>query len=192
MFRARPAPASPFRSDRMNGALLFSDWLSLARILIVGPAAYLLLVAMLRVSGKRTLSKLNAFDLIITVALGSTLATIVVDGTVPLADGILALLVLIALQYVVSLLSTHSHRVRSLVKGEPTLLVRDGSYLAEAMAQQRVTREEIEAALRSKGVLSIRHAAFVVLETDGSLSVVDRPLPQAPASTAEVDPPSPP
>lgn len=63
----------------MSESMLFHGWESLLRIIIVGSAAYAFLVVVLRVSGKRTLSKMNAFDLVITVALGSTLATVLMD-----------------------------------------------------------------------------------------------------------------
>ena len=79
----------------MNPPVVFESWESLRRVLLVGSAAYVMLIVMLRVSGKRTLSKMNAFDLIVTVALGSTLATVLLDRNVPLADGVLALGLLI-------------------------------------------------------------------------------------------------
>ncbi len=85
--------------------MFFSTWAGLGRTVIVGVLAYAGLVALLRLSGKRTLAKMNAFDLVVTVALGSTLATILLSKTVPLAEGILAFALLIALQYVIAWLS---------------------------------------------------------------------------------------
>lgn len=78
--------------------MFFDTWQGLGRIVVVGVLAYAALVIFLRFSGKRTLSKMNAFDLIVTVALGSTLATILLSKDVALAEGLLALLLLIALQ----------------------------------------------------------------------------------------------
>ncbi len=77
--------------------MLFDSWLSLGRTAVVGVLAYLALVLLLRVSGKRTLSKMNAFDLVVTVALGSTLATVLLSTDVALATGILAFTLLIGL-----------------------------------------------------------------------------------------------
>ncbi|WP_238388177.1 hypothetical protein [Hymenobacter sediminis] len=65
----------------------FSSWTSIARTLIVGVAAYAGLIILLRASGKRTLTKMNAFDLVVTVALGSTLATVLLTKSVALAAG---------------------------------------------------------------------------------------------------------
>ena len=85
--------------------VLFDGWAGICRVLLVAPLAYVALVILLRVSGKRTLSKFNAFDLVVTVALGSTLATILLSKDVPLMDGVAALALLIVLQYGVSWLS---------------------------------------------------------------------------------------
>jgi uncharacterized membrane protein YcaP (DUF421 family) len=70
--------------------MFFDSWTGLGRVLVVGTLAYFALVLTLRVSGKRTLSKLNAFDLVVTVALGSTLATVLLSKDVALAEGLLA------------------------------------------------------------------------------------------------------
>ncbi len=156
----------------MNPTMVFDGWEGLVRILIVGSAAYGGLVFMLRVSGKRTLSKMNAFDLVVTVALGSTLATVLLDRNVPLLEGLFALALLVFLQYSITWLSVRSKTIQNVVKSEPTLLVSDGRYLDAALRAQRVTREEVEAALRQQGISGLNAVVCVVLETDGSLSVV--------------------
>lgn len=152
--------------------MFFHDWQGVLRVLVVGTLAYGTLILMLRVSGKRTLSKMNAFDLIVTVALGSTLATVLLSGDVPLVEGILALALLVGLQFVITWLSVRSPRFQHVIKAEPTLLVRDGQLLPEAMRQQRVTNEEIHAALRKSGRKDLEGVHAVILETDGTLAVI--------------------
>jgi uncharacterized membrane protein YcaP (DUF421 family) len=88
--------------------MLFQSWTGLGRVLLVGTLAYAALVLLLRISGKRTLSKLNAFDLVVTVALGSTLATVLLSKSVALAEGVLALCLLVSLQYAIAWLSVRS------------------------------------------------------------------------------------
>lgn len=154
--------------------MLFDSWQGLARVVIVGLAAYGALILMLRASGKRTLSKMNAFDLVVTVALGSTLATVLLSRSVPLAEGVLALALLVYLQYAITWASVRSERFQSLIKSEPSLLVHDGAYLDQALKRQRVTREEVQAALRESGKTDLAGIASVVLETDGTLSVIAR------------------
>lgn len=154
--------------------MFFDGWGGLARVAVVGVLAYAGLVLLLRVSGKRTLSKMNAFDLVVTVALGSTLATILLSSSVALSEGLLAFALLISLQFVVTWLSTKSATVRRLVKNEPRLLLYEGRVLPDAMRKERVTVEEIEAAVRQQGMADFEDIGAAVLETDGSVTVVAR------------------
>lgn len=155
--------------------MYFDSWAGLGRVLAVGTLAYVSLVLILRISGKRTLTKLNAFDLVVTVALGSTLATVLLSKAVALAEGVLAMALLVLLQFVITWLSVRSPGFQSLVKSEPTLLVHRGRFLDGAMRSQRITRDEVMAALRSNGVPDAADVAAVVLETDGTMAVIKGP-----------------
>ena len=152
----------------------FDGWAPLLRTLLVGTLAYGGLVLFLRLSGNRTLSKMNAFDLIVTVALGSTLATILLSNEVVLAQGLAALALLIVLQYLVTWSSVRVPWVRRVTTGEPRLLLSDGHYLDGALRRARVTRAEVRAAVRASGRADLNDVAAVIMETDGSFSVVGR------------------
>ncbi len=154
--------------------MLFGGWEGLVRTAVVGVCAYVALIVLLRVSGKRTLSKMNAFDLIVTVALGSVLATVLLSKDTALVQGILAFALLISLQYAIISLSVHSKVISDLVKSEPTLLLHRGEFLRGAMRAQRVLESEIRQALRSQGLDDPGQIDSVILETDGTLSVVRR------------------
>jgi uncharacterized membrane protein YcaP (DUF421 family) len=145
---------------------------ALLRTAVIGVLAYLVLLVFLRVSGKRTLSKMNAFDFVVTVALGSTLANILLNADVSLVQGSLALLLLVTLQFVITWSSVRTRWVRRVATGQPALLLEHGCLIPAAMRRVRVTEDEIHAALRGAGVASLDEAAAVVLETDGSFSVL--------------------
>ena len=152
--------------------MFFDNAMGLVRVLIVGVLAYAFLIVALRVSGKRTLSKMNAFDLVVTVALGSTLASVITSTQVALAEGALALGLLVGLQYAIAWLSIRSPTVSQLVKAEPTLLYYQGSFLREQMRRERVLEAEVRQAIRVEGSDSAANVQAVVLETDGSFSVI--------------------
>jgi uncharacterized membrane protein YcaP (DUF421 family) len=154
--------------------MLFDSWFGIVRVIVVGTFAYFVLVLSLRLSGKRTLTKLNAFDLIITVALGSTLSSIILSKSVALLEGVVALVLLISLQYVITWSSVRFERVEKLVKAEPTLLLYRGEVLSAVLKRQRVTADEVLAAVRGSGGANLEEIEAVVLETDGSMSVVRR------------------
>ena len=167
--------------------MFFESWSGLARTLVAGILAYAALVIFLRISGNRTLSKLNAFDLVVTVALGSTLATIILSEDVALTEGVLALATLIALQYLISWSSVRWPAVSRAVKSEPVLVLRDGQLLSDQLRRARLVQSEIEAVVRQQGIAHLDQVMAVVLETDGSVSVIplsakvppDRPEPAA-------------
>ncbi|MEP2744153.1 DUF421 domain-containing protein [Bauldia litoralis] len=151
--------------------MIFDSWYDLFRVLIVGTAAYAGLVLLLRTTGKRTLSKMNAFDLVVTVALGSVLATALLSSEVSLAEGLFAMVLLCGLQFAVAFTSVRVKWFQDLVKSEPTLLYFQGRFLP-TMRRERVSEEEILSAVRSEGIARLDDVAAVVLETDGSFSVV--------------------
>jgi uncharacterized membrane protein YcaP (DUF421 family) len=145
-----------------------------ARTLVVGAVAYIALVGLLRISGKRTLSKMNAFDLVVTVALGSTLATVLLSRDVPLADGVVAFLVLVGMQFLITASSLRSRRIARAVKSEPRALLYRGALLHDALGEERVLVEEVQAALRAHGFARYEDVHLVVLETDGSFTAIGR------------------
>lgn len=150
----------------------FNSWSGLGRTAVVGILAYVALILLLRISGKRTLSKMNAFDFVVTVALGSTLATILLSKQVALAEGVLALALLIFLQYIITWLSVRSTTFGRLVKAEPKLLFYGGQFVTSAMKHERVNQSEVLQAMRSEGATNSEQVMAVVLETDGSFSVI--------------------
>lgn len=157
------------------GSMFFHDEHDLLRILVVGFCAYVGLVIFLRATGRRTLSKMNAFDLVVTVALGSTLATVLLNRDVSLAEGLVAFLLLCVLQYLVAWSSVRSKWFRDLVKAEPALLFFRGRFMRNRLLEERVTEEEVFAALRAEGIGDLSSVQAVVPETDGSMSVVSTP-----------------
>jgi uncharacterized membrane protein YcaP (DUF421 family) len=152
--------------------MFFEDWAGIWRTVVVGAFAYAGLVLLVRVAGKRTLAKMNAFDLVVTVALGSTLATILLSQDVALAEGMTAFALLIGLQLAITWLSVRTRVVPSLVKSDPTLLAFRGRAIHDALNEQRVSDEELLQAVRQKGYASVASVHAVVLETDGSFSVI--------------------
>ena len=114
---------------------------SFIRLLIVGFICYFLIVLVLRVSGKRTLSKMNAFDFVVTVALGSVLSNILINNETLLMEGIVSFCLLVFLQFLSSWLSVHSPTVNSLLKSQPSLLYYDGNYYYKHMKKERISKD---------------------------------------------------
>jgi uncharacterized membrane protein YcaP (DUF421 family) len=152
--------------------MLFGGWHSLLRIFVMAICCYAALVVLLRVFGKRTLAQFNAFDFIVTVALGSTLASALLTKDVTLADGVTAFAMLMLLQFAVTWLCLRVPLVDRVVKSEPRLLFYADRFIDEALARERVTQGEVIAAVRDQGIASLDQVEAVVMETAGKLSVI--------------------
>ena len=150
----------------------FDSWSDVVRVVLVGSAAYALLVLVLRLSGKRTLSQLNAFDFVVTVALGSTLATILLSKDVALVEGVAALALLAGLQYLVAIVSSRWPVTRVAITSRPTLLLFEGRVRSDALRRHRLTVSELRQAIRMQGVGDVAQVKAVVLETNGTMSII--------------------
>jgi uncharacterized membrane protein YcaP (DUF421 family) len=150
----------------------FDSWSDVLRVILVGLAAYTSLVLLIRASGKRSLAQMNAFDLVVTVALGSTLATILLTSDVAFAEGVAAILLLLVLQVVVAALVVVSRRFRRVVTASPALLVVHGAIDEKQLRRNRVTRDDVAQAVRQSGHGAMSTVAAVVLESDGTMSVI--------------------
>lgn len=155
--------------------MFFNSWSGLARVAIVGLLTYTALLLWLRISGKRTMSKWNAFDAVVTIALGSTFATALLSKGTSLVEGVFALGLLVFLQFIITWLSVRVPAVQKLIKAEPTLLLARGRFLDHALKSQRVTESEVRAAVRANGNATLEDVYAVVLETDGTFSVIKHP-----------------
>lgn len=152
----------------------FDNWSDLVRILLVGSAGYATLLLVLRVSGKRTLSQLNAFDFVVTVSLGSTLATLLLSSDTSWSEGVLALALLAGLQFVVAWISAHVSWVRPIITARPATLLLDGELRHGQMLRSRMSEAEVRQAVRMQGIGDLSTVSAVVLETNGTLSVISR------------------
>ena len=164
--------------------MFFSSWAGPGRVLIVGVLAYIGLIVLLRLSGKRTLAKMNAFDFVVTVALGSTLATVLLSKDVALMEGLVAFATLIALQFVIAWLSVRSRMISGFVKFEPSLLLYRGHFLRETLRRERVTEGEVRSAARQGGYGDLTAIEAIILETDGTFSVIASGNDASPTATA--------
>lgn len=139
---------------------------------MVGSLAYIALLVMLRVAGQRSLSKMNAFDFIITIALGSAFSSMILDKTTTLAEGLVTLALLVGLQMAVAWLATHSPQARHLMLSDPVMLAYRGELCRKAMRNARISQRDVEQALREHGLTEVTAAQLVVLEPNGQISVL--------------------
>lgn len=152
----------------------FDNWDNIIRILSVTPLAYVAMVFFLRISGKRTLSKMNAFDFVVTIALGSVLASVTLNKKIPLADGLTTFIVLIGFQFIFTWLSVRTKFFKTLITSKPSLLFYKGNFDFQAMKKERITVEEIYSTARQNGFSTLEGIDIIILETTGDIAIIEK------------------
>jgi uncharacterized membrane protein YcaP (DUF421 family) len=154
--------------------MLFNGWTSVLRIVLNSVVVYVVVVAALRIAGARALAKMSGYDLIVTVTLGSIVANVAMTPTISAAEAVAAIATLLLLQEVTRRLQARSRHAHHLVRERPHLVVWDGDFLEDVMQKISVTHDEVRAAVRRAGLLSVSQVQAVVLENDGEWSVMPR------------------
>lgn len=155
-------------------SLFETSWQQLGEVALAAVLAYFAIVLVVRINGSRTTSQLNSFDWIINVVIGSLAASGVMLEDVSILSALVAIVVLTSLQFLLTRITYNFSLAQKVVKQEPVLLTHKGEFLERAMTQSRISKDEIMTALRANGMTSVRDANWVVLETNGTLSVIPR------------------
>jgi uncharacterized membrane protein YcaP (DUF421 family) len=146
-----------------------SDLLGVALRTIV---VYLFLIVALRIAGKREMGQLSVLDLVLILVIANSVQNAMVGENVSVWGGIVAVVALIATDRALIFVRSRSPRFERFFEGEPTMLVRDGKILEEAMEREGVDRHELQQALREHGYVDLDDVRLAVLEVDGTISVV--------------------
>lgn len=145
-------------------------WELIVRAVLV----YLLLLLLMRVSGKRTVGEFTPFDLIVVILLGESMqGALSPDDTSVLGPAIVAA-TLVGLNWLLGFLTTRSRRVDVLVEGEPVVLVRNGRIDRKALLSQNVPRSDVMEAIRRAQLAGLADVAKATLETDGEITILPR------------------
>jgi uncharacterized membrane protein YcaP (DUF421 family) len=158
-------------SEIPHPPLFFESWYSIGRTVTLSIIGFAALIVLLRVSGKRTLSKLNVFDFVFVVAVGSVFAATIISKDVTLTEGLSALITLVGFQVILAKIAARSVRAERIINGDPALLLSKGEFIQRALRKERITEEEVRAAIRAKGINRVEDVDAVILENDGTLSV---------------------
>lgn len=137
-----------------------------------GIILYFLIFIVIRLSGKRQVSDLQPFDLVITLLVADLAAGPAGNTSIPLSYGVIPIIALFLIQQVVAYLSLKSEGVRKLMCGKPVIVIAGGEVQEKPLREARYTLNDLLEQLRGKDVFDISAVAYAILETDGSLSVL--------------------
>lgn len=139
--------------------------------IVRGVVIYVFLLVLLRVTGKRQISQMSPFDLVLLLILSNAVQNSMNAGDNSLVGGIISATTLVALNYVIGLATFKSRRLERLVEGRPQLIVHHGKVFEDVMREASITREELETMLREAGFFALKDVRLAVLENNGKISV---------------------
>jgi uncharacterized membrane protein YcaP (DUF421 family) len=149
---------------------MFSNPYALGAIALRTAVIYVVVLAGVRLSGKREVGQMTPFDLTLLLLLSNAVQNAMTGPDTSLVGGVIAAATLLVLNYFVAEVSGGNRRFRKFVQGQPSLLVHDGEVIASHMAREHVSMDELQRALRERGIASCHDVALAVLEVDGSIS----------------------
>ena len=135
---------------------------------------YVVLLGMIRLSGKRTMGQFTPFDVLLIVLLGNAVQNALLGADQSLIGGLLLATVLIALNWTTGFISSRSRAAERVIEGVPVVLASDGRLYEDVLRRQLVSRNDFDEALRQNGELRLEDVRLAILETDGRISVVGK------------------
>lgn len=151
---------------------MLTNWHALVEIALRTSVIYILVLIGIRLTGKREVGQMTPFDLTLLLLLANAVQNAMTGPDTSLLGGAMAAIVLLLLNFLLADLSGLNRRFRRMIQGSPTLLVHNGQPIANHLAKEHVSRDELERALREHGCNSCSDVALAVLEVDGAVSVL--------------------
>lgn len=136
---------------------------------------YILVLIVMRLMGKREIGQLQPFELVISIMIADLASIPMTDPGVPIFNGLVPILGLLAMHLLITLLNIKSVNLRKITCGKPTILVYRGKIDEEALRKERFTVSELQERLRGKDVFNLGDVEFAILETNGEVSVITKP-----------------
>ena len=143
-------------------------------LVVRGIVVYVVLLALLRITGKRQVGQLAPFDLVLLLVLSNAVQNSMNGGDNSLLGGLILAATLVGLNYLVGVVSYRSKRVEEFIDGKPEILVHNGQLYEDVMRRAQLTHHELHAALRRAGVSDIADVHYAILENNGGISVTPK------------------
>ncbi len=135
---------------------------------------YAVLLAMIRLSGKRTMGQFTAFDMLLIVLLGNAVQNALLGTDTSMSGGLLLAATLIVLNWSVGFVTARSKRAERVLEGAPVVLARNGHVYRDVLRRELVSRDDFAKAMREAGCSDIDRIRLALLETNGHITILTR------------------
>ena len=140
-------------------------------LVVRGLVVYVFLILLLRLTGKRQIGQLSPFDLVLLLILSNAVQNSMNAGDNSLIGGLISATTLVAVNYLVGLITFKSKKLETIIDGRPQVLIHHGILFEDVMNEAKLTRRELDATLRQSGHFEIKEVKLAILENNGSVSV---------------------
>lgn len=137
---------------------------------------FFVIILFMRIMGKRQLGELEPSELVVAVLISDLSAHPLQDIGIPLINGLIPAATLLSLELLISGLTMRSSFLQKLICGKPSILIENGSIIQSEMRKNRFTLEELHEELRNKGIVDIATVQYAILETSGTLNIIQYPV----------------
>ncbi len=137
-------------------------------------AIYLLVMVLIRMSGKRAVGQFTPFDLVMLILLGNAVQNGINGGDESLTGAFIMATTLIGLNYGVAWVTSRNARAERLVEGAPVVIARNGKLFEKTLRRELISQSDFREALRMNNVEDVSEVELALLETNGSISVVSK------------------
>lgn len=136
---------------------------------------YIIVLVVMRLMGKREIGQLQPFELAIAIMIADLATIPMADTGVPITNGIVPILGLLVMHLLISTINLKSMKAREIICGKPRILVYRGKIDEKALKKERFTLNELQERLRDKNIVNISDVEYAILETNGQISVIEKP-----------------
>lgn len=140
-------------------------------LVLRGLVVYAFLIVLLRLTGKRQIGQLSPFDLVLLLILSNAVQNSMNAGDNSLIGGLISATTLIAVNYLMGLITFKSKKLEEIIEGRPQVLIYQGKLFEEVMTDAKLTRHELDSTLRQSGYFELKEVKLAILENNGSVTV---------------------
>ena len=136
---------------------------------------YILVLIVMRLMGKREISQMQPFELVIAIMIADLASVPMSDTGIPITNGIIPILALLLFQLLISIINLKSINLRKIICGKPQILIYRGKIDEKALKNEKITVNELQERLRQKSIFNLGDVEYAILETNGEISVIQKP-----------------
>lgn len=136
---------------------------------------YILVLVVMRIMGKREISQMQPFELVIAIMIADLASVPMSDTGIPIFNGIIPILALLLFQLIISIINLRSIKLRQIICGKPQILIYRGKIDEKALKKEKITINELQERLRQNNIFTLGDVEYAILETSGEISVIQKP-----------------